>query len=236
VRGRKARALGREPGARAVILIGFMGAGKSSVGRALGERLGWAFEDLDERIERRERRTVPEIFRGSGESEFRRAEHAALRELLKELRTGAERVVALGGGAFVQKRNSRLIGAAGVPTVFLDASVEELWRRCREQAMQQGMERPLLSSLETFRDLYDVRRAHYLKALLRQETGGKTIDEIAAEVIQALGLDLSNRNKDRSDLSGGGLDLSNKDLNSKDRSHKDRSDKDRSRGKKGEQQ
>ena len=200
MRGRKVRAIGRQSGARAVILIGFMGAGKSSVGRALAERLGWAFEDLDERIERRERRKVPEIFRDSGEPEFRRAEHAALRELLKELSAGNERVVALGGGAFAQKRNARLIEAAGVPIVFLDASVEELWRRCREQALQHGIERPLLGSLEDFRDLYAARRTHYLKASLQQETGEKTIEEIAAEVVQALGLgrrDLGRRNKDR---------------------------------------
>ncbi|MGA7930414.1 MAG: shikimate kinase, partial [Candidatus Sulfotelmatobacter sp.] len=188
---RKARATGRQSGTRAVVLIGFMGAGKSSVGRALGEQLGWAFEDLDERIERRERRKVAEIFRDSGESGFRRAEHAALRELVKGLNAGAEKIVALGGGAFVQKENARLVGAGGFPTVFLDASVEELWRRCRQQVEEQGMERPLLGSLARFQDLYEARRPHYLKASLRQETGGKTIEEIAAELVQALGLDRS---------------------------------------------
>jgi shikimate kinase len=175
-------------------LIGFMGAGKSSVGRALGEQLGWTFEDLDERIERREGRRVPEIFRESGESGFRRAEHAALKELLTELRAGAEGIVALGGGAFVQKHNARLIEAGNVPTVFLDASVEALWRRCRQQAEQQGMERPLLGDPESFRELYQARRPHYLKASLRQETGGRTVEEIAAEVIQTLGL---NRKRGR---------------------------------------
>ena len=176
----------RQPRTRAVFLIGFMGAGKSSVGRALGELLGLAFEDLDERIERRDGRTVPEIFRESGESEFRRAEHAALKELFSELSAGAEKVVALGGGAFAQKHNARLIEAANVSTVFLDTGVEELWRRCREQ---HGTERPLLGSLESFRSLYEARRPHYMKALLRQETSGKTIEEIAAEVVRALGLD-----------------------------------------------
>jgi shikimate kinase len=172
-----------------------MGAGKSSVGRALGEQLGWTFEDLDERIERREQRKVPDIFRESGESEFRRVEHAALRELLGELSAGAERIVALGGGAFVQKRNARLVGAARVPTVFLDAEVEELWRRCKQQAEQQGMERPLLGSLESFRELYQTRRPHYLKTLFRQETGGKTVERIAAEVVQALRLGRRRRRR-----------------------------------------
>jgi len=178
-----------------VILIGFMGAGKSSVGCALSERLGWTFEDLDDRIERRERLTIAEIFGASGESEFRLVEHAALKELVGELSVGLGKIVALGGGAFVQKHNAELIEAGGVPTVFLDAGVEELWRRCHDQ---RGTERPLLGSLESFRELYEARRTHYLKASLRQETSGKTIEEIAAEVVRALGL---NQN------SGRGLDL-----------------------------
>jgi shikimate kinase len=171
-----------------VILIGFMGAGKSSVGRALSECLGWRFEDLDRRIEQREQRGVHEIFRDSGEAEFRRAEHAALKELLNELGPGAERILALGGGALVQEQNAKLVKAANTPTVFLDAGVEELWGRCRRQATKEGMERPLLTSLPSFRELYHARRPHYLKAWFRQETGGKTVDEIAAEVITVLGL------------------------------------------------
>ena len=172
-----------------------MGAGKSSVGRALSELLGWEFEDLDDRIERREQRKIAEIFRDSGEAEFRRAEHAALKELLKEPGAGSERIVALGGGAFVQKRNARLIERGDVPTVFLDASPEELWRRCREQADRQGTERPLLGGLESFCELYRTRRTHYLKASFRQETGGKTVEEIAATVVRALKLDGSRKKR-----------------------------------------
>jgi shikimate kinase len=185
----EAKVIHRPRSKRAVILIGFMGAGKSSVGRALAEKIGWTFEDLDERIEQRERRRVAEIFRDSGEAEFRRAEHEALKELLQSVRAGTERVIALGGGAFVQKCNATLVQAGGVPTVFLDADADELWRRCRLQAEQQEIERPLLGSLEGFRELYERRRPHYLKASLRQETGGKDVDGIVAEVVQALGLD-----------------------------------------------
>ena len=75
--------------------------------------------------------------------------------------------------------------------MFLDAGVEELWRRCRQQAEQQAIERPLLGSLESFRELYETRRPYYLKAAFRQETGGKTVERIAAEVVQALSLDRS---------------------------------------------
>lgn len=173
---------------RAVFLVGFMGAGKSSVGRALGQRLGWDFEDLDDRIERRETRTVAEIFRVSGEREFRRAERTALRQVLEELGGGAKRVVALGGGAFVQKENARQLEAAGVPTVFLDAPVEELWRRCQEQANELGTERPLLRTQAGFRRLHEKRRLGYLKALLKVDTSNRSVQAIATEIAGILDL------------------------------------------------
>src|SRR5260370_32821887 len=86
----------------AVFLVGFMGAGKSSVGRVLGQRLNWIFEDLDDRIERRQGRTVAELFSSGAEREFRRAERAALHEVLEELRGGPSRIDAVVGGAFVR--------------------------------------------------------------------------------------------------------------------------------------
>lgn len=170
-----------------VVLIGFMGAGKSSVGVAMSEQLGWEFQDLDQRIELRMGRTVAEIFRESGEAAFRRAEHAALREVLNDLPSAAGRIMALGGGAFVQKRNARLIEERAIPTVFLDASVDELWRRCSQQSTDETV-RPLLSSPKRFRELFRSRHPHYLKATLRHQTGGKSVGQIATELIQALAL------------------------------------------------
>ncbi len=164
-----------------------MGAGKTSVGRALAGKLGWSFEDLDDRVERRERRAVAEIFRADGESAFRSAERAALQELLSELRSRPKRVLAVGGGAFVQQQNADLIEAAGLPTIFLDATSDELWRRCSE--MPQAAERPLLGNLESFRNLYNTRRAYYLKASFHQSTSGKSVEQVAAEIIQAFALD-----------------------------------------------
>jgi shikimate kinase len=180
--------LPREHRLSSIFLVGFMGAGKTSVGRALACHLNWAFEDLDERIERLERRTVPEIFRESGESEFRRAEHAAVRDVLTELEGGAVKVVALGGGAFVQESNAALLGASGVPTVFLDAPVEELWQRCLKHAGETGAERPLLRSIDQFRELFETRRKHYLQASHKIQTEGRAFDEIAAEIAATLGL------------------------------------------------
>src|SRR5467141_3680099 len=97
-----------DSGARTVILVGFMGAGKSSVGLALSRRLGWPFEDLDERVELQERRSVEQIFQHSGEAAFRQAEHAALRSLIRELGP-SPKIVAMGGGAFAQANNAALL-------------------------------------------------------------------------------------------------------------------------------
>ena len=186
-RARTVRSSARR-GANAVFLVGFMGAGKSSVGLALGQQLNWTFEDLDDRIQRREGRTVAEIFRDSGEPGFRQAEHSALQQVLDELRGGQSRIIALGGGAYVQKQNAALLSASKVPTVFLDAPVEELWRRCCEQANAAGTERPLLGSPEQFRKLHQSRRASYAKASLRVPTGTNTVQEVAAAIAKKLGL------------------------------------------------
>jgi shikimate kinase len=185
VRSRHTRNVLRQP-VDTVFLVGFMGAGKTSVGRALGDRLNWVFEDLDDRVESREGRTVANIFSDSGEPEFRRAEHAALREVLNE--TGTPRVIALGGGAFVQSNNAALLKKSGVPTIFLDASVDELWQRCTRQASEAGAERPLLRSPEQFRKLYQRRRRSYAKASVRIDTGRRPVEEIVAEIASKLRL------------------------------------------------
>jgi shikimate kinase len=174
--------------AAAIFLVGFMGAGKSTVGQALGRHLDWAFEDLDERIERREGRHVAEIFRDLGEQAFRQAERAALREVLEELSAGVPRVVALGGGAFSKKENAALLKASSVSTIFLDAPVEELWQRCTTQADVAGTQRPLLRSWQQFSELYEVRRKSYSKALLRIQTGSRPVKTIVDEIAEALGL------------------------------------------------
>jgi shikimate kinase len=172
----------------AVFLVGFMGAGKTTVGRALGQRLNWIFEDLDDRIEQAEGRIVADIFRDSGEQAFRRAERAALEQVLQELQAGSVRVIALGGGAFAQPGNAALLKAASIATVFLDAPVEELWQRCREQAIKDGSDRPLLRSIDQFRELHASRRKAYLSASLRVETGNRPIEAVADEIAKALNL------------------------------------------------
>ena len=183
----------------AVFLVGFMGAGKSSVGAALGRRLNWNFEDLDDRIERRERRTVAQIFRESGEPAFRRAERSALQDVLEGIHDQA-RVVALGGGAFVQGSNAELLRSSGVPIIFLDAPVEELWERCCRQSNEAAAERPLLRSLDHFRELHEKRRPQYCEASLTIETGGRTVDEIADEIAAKLGLKMLDQRSQEGDV------------------------------------
>ena len=175
----------------AVVLVGFMGAGKTRVGRALSERLGWRFQDLDDRVQAREGRTVADIFRDSGEGDFRRAEHAALQDFLAELETGGPLILALGGGAFVEPANASLLESMAMPTVYLDASAEELWRRCGGDSVV----RPLRSDESAFRQLYEVRRPKYLRAQLRVETGGREIEEIVNEIVDRLGLKRSGQEK-----------------------------------------
>jgi shikimate kinase len=168
---------------RAIFLIGFMGAGKSTVGKELGRLLGWRFEDLDDRITAQEERTVEQIFRESGEPVFRQAEHLALRQLISELES-EPRIVALGGGAFIQEDNALLLESTSLTTIFLNAPPEELFRRCEEQ----GTNRPLRRDRKQFLQLYTSRHSHYLKARYQIETAGKDIPTVATEIGRMLGL------------------------------------------------
>jgi len=169
--------------ARAIALVGFMGAGKTTVGQALAGRLGWRFADLDQLVEARRGASIPEIFRLDGEKIFRHLEYSVLSETISE--TGSDRVVlALGGGAFPTERVRAVLQAALIPAVWLDAPLEELYQRCD----QPGVVRPLRTSLEKFRRLHDKRRPFYETATLRISTAGKEIAGIVEEIISGLTL------------------------------------------------
>jgi shikimate kinase len=167
---------------RRVVLIGFMGAGKTTVGRALAGRLGWDFCDLDELIEQREDQSIAQIFAACGEAGFRRIESATLRDLLQDNPAAGDLVLALGGGAFVQKVNRDALAAAGAITVLLEAPVEELRRRCTgEQKI-----RPLAREEERFNQLFAARRADYALARHRVQTLGKPVQQVTTEIEQLL--------------------------------------------------
>ena len=163
-----------------MFLVGFMASGKSTVGPELARRLGWDFVDLDSKIEERERKTVPEIFRDHGEPGFRLAESNALQHLIQSLPRNS--VVALGGGAFAQERNRASL--QNWPSVFLNAPVAELWRR----SLTDGMERPLRKDRDQFARLHAERLPFYRQATITVETHGRDAASICAEIEAALQL------------------------------------------------
>jgi shikimate kinase len=165
-----------------MVLIGFMGAGKTTVGRALAKSLRWNFLDLDDVIEQREHRSVAEIFAASGEPAFRQMESAALAALLQDQQAGRDLILALGGGAFVQKQNRDALNAAGAITLLLEAPVEELRRRC--QAEHKA--RPLAQQDARFQELFAARRADYALARFTVQTLDKSVRQVTAEIERLL--------------------------------------------------
>ncbi len=153
-----------------IYLVGFMGAGKTEVGQRLAELLAWPFIDLDHEIERRDGRTVPEIFRESGEAHFRELE----REELLRLSNGENVVVALGGGAFCSAENQKVIARSGM-SVWLDAPLDVLMARCSTAAVS----RPLLTTTDEMARLLERRRPHYEKAKLHLQVAGLSVDDLA---------------------------------------------------------
>ena len=174
----------REQGSvHTVALVGFMGAGKTTVGQELARRLDWRFADLDQLIESREGRTIPQIFQAEGEAGFRALEHGVLAESLAVPGSGST-VLALGGGAFVVEKVRALLRERQVPAVWLDAPAEELFRRCE----QPEVVRPLRRDLEQFTKLYEQRLSSYRQADLHVITKGKEISAIAEEIVMRLAL------------------------------------------------
>ncbi len=159
-----------------IYLIGFMGAGKSTTARALAKRLGWRVEDVDERIETRERRSVADIFADQGEAYFRAAE----REVVRQLVAQREVVVATGGGTFVDAENRALIRADGA-TIWLDVPFDV----ALERAPRDGR-RPLASDRERFEALYLARRVAYQQAHARFDAAAST-EELVERILDWLG-------------------------------------------------
>jgi shikimate kinase len=157
-----------------IYLVGFMAAGKSTVARELGRRLDWRVEDIDSRIEVRERRAVAEIFAQNGESYFRAVERGVVTDLVPLRHT----VVATGGGTFLDPDNRALIKSDG--TVFwLDVPLVELVDR-----LPLDGSRPLAPSIAQLEHLYLLRRAAYEDAHVRLDAArlspGAIVDRIVA--------------------------------------------------------
>jgi shikimate kinase len=155
-----------------IVLVGFMAAGKSTVGRALAARLGWDFVDTDALVEARENRTIEAMFRTDGEGYFREREWEALQQALS--RTNV--VIATGGGLYLAETHQAAIRERAL-AVWLDAPFSSIWERCRA-----ATERPLVGTREALEQLYLARRGRYERADLRVVTGDRDAADIAAEI------------------------------------------------------
>lgn len=159
-----------------IFLVGFMGAGKTTVGRALADHLGCAFFDLDELIAARAGKSVQQIFAELGESEFRRLETAAIRSCRDMVRS----VIALGGGAYVQEENRTILRVIG-KTVWLDCPLEVCLKR-----IGGDESRPLLGDEDDMRALLAERRTAYVQADYAVQAGSLTPEELAKEITALL--------------------------------------------------
>ena len=159
--------------------MGFMGAGKSSVGRQLARRLGAEFIDVDDRIEADAGKTVEEIFSTEGEKTFRERERKAIRTIVSV----PGRVIAAGGGAFLDGENRDRLKAYA-PVIFLDVSPATALKR-----LAGDISRPLLSGEDrekAVKELMERRRPAYLEADFRVSTENRPADRVADEVFRLL--------------------------------------------------
>lgn len=169
----------RALGGRSIVLVGMMGAGKSSIGRRLASRLGIPFIDADAEIESAAGMTIPEIFEKHGEPYFRAGEARVIARLLDN----GPQVLATGGGSVMDPQTRALIGQKGI-SIWLKADIDVLLKRTKRRN-----DRPLV---EKIKDLLPVREPIYAQADIivqsRDEPHDTIIDEIMGELPKRLGL------------------------------------------------
>ena len=184
-------------GARSIVLVGMMGAGKSSIGRKLAARLGLPFVDADAEIETAADMSISDIFASKGETYFRDGEKRVIARLLE----GAPQVLATGGGAFMNPDTRALIGGKGV-SVWLKAEFDVLMRRIKRRA-----DRPLLHTdnpAETLRTLMAERYPTYAQADVTVQSRDVPHETIVAEILTALAEKLTTTVAENTAVSGDG--------------------------------
>ena len=161
---------------KSIYLCGFMGCGKSYIGKLLAKQQGMPFVDLDSYIVEKEGRSIPEIFEQEGEPHFRELEARYIREL------DSGYVVATGGGALINENTAKFANQHGI-TVFLDAEFELCWERIKDDT-----NRPLVvnNTREQLHEIFDMRREIYKKhsRITARVTGieEKTLENINLEL------------------------------------------------------
>jgi len=172
-------------GTRSIVLVGMMGAGKSSIGRRLAARLGIPFADADTEIETAAQMTIPDIFATHGEPYFRAGEARVIARLLD----GGPQVLATGGGAFMNAETRAAIRAKGI-SIWLKADQEVLMRRIRKRN-----DRPLLATDDpaaTLNALIDARYPVYAEAELTVQSRDVPHDKILDEIVEMLAAHLQS--------------------------------------------
>lgn len=174
-----------EVGVERIVLTGFMGSGKTTVGRLLAARLNWNFADLDREIEAQARKSVPRIFAEDGEARFRQWEHDLLHGLLRRQHL----VLALGGGAPEFRPSVALLrSSVSTVVVHLSARFETLAMRCAEENLKPGaIARPLFADPAAAQERFDRRAALYAEVAHHAvSTNERSVDEVAKAIVAML--------------------------------------------------
>jgi shikimate kinase len=162
-----------------IVLTGFMGTGKTVVGKRLSKLLRMELIDVDTEIEKSENMTISEIFKRFGESRFREIET----EMIKKLSRKNNVIISTGGGAVLKNENMDILKKSGI-IVCLSATPETIFKRTSHTT-----NRPLLQvedPLKRIKDLLDYRKPFYEKADIMIDTEGKTPSQIAQEIIEKI--------------------------------------------------
>jgi shikimate kinase len=163
-----------------IYLVGFMGCGKTSVGKQLSKRLEVPPYDVDTTVESQRGQTIKEIFRNEGEEAFRNYESLAIRQLPLE-----HAVVMTGGGAVVREENLTYMKSKGT-VIYLKTSFPVLWNRLMRE--EERKKRPLLltNTKENILQLYNERRNHYEKSDITILTDDLTTEEVCEQILNEL--------------------------------------------------
>ena len=168
--------LKRTPG---LYLVGFMASGKTTIGRALADHIGWPFVDMDAEIEAREGRAIAQIFRDLGEAGFRDIEARVLQAHVRQIEAGQPCILALGGGAFVQPGNRELIENNGI-SLWLDCPLELIQRR-----LNGDTTRPLAAQANgSLGKLYEDRKPLYSRADYRVAVDTEDVSELIQRILK----------------------------------------------------